>query len=213
MLPVVVAPPSRLRHPPVQLRLALLQIARLLACRLTKLQFVDMHQHRVAPPISLNPHIGGGNHLYHQHRTNIGFGPLGRTAHISAKVIVPYPGTNRKSPLQHPPIIEVLSPLSLDLQAFSGDLVRPSVPLLYLGHEFVRTISTVSFLYWLTQHEIDRSPNLSTKHQEVRRESSDNMLRGSVCRHHRLDVFVPVTLNLTCRLSDSVSGGTAPACR
>ena len=79
--------------------------------------------------------------------------------------------------------MEVLLSLSLDLQAFSGDLVRSSVPLMYLGHELVRAVQTVSFLYWSTQHEVDRSPNLSTKHQEVWREFRDNMLRGSVRRH------------------------------
>ena len=166
----------------------------------TKLQFVDMHQHRLAPPILLDPLISSGNHLYHQHRTNIGFEPLGRTAHIPARVIVPYSGTNRKSPLQDLPVIEVLSPRSLILQALSSDLVRPSVPLLYLGHELVRAVQTVSFLYWSTQNEIDLI--LSTKHQEVWRESGDNMLQGSVSRHHRLDVFVPVTLTLTDYLAD-----------
>ena len=41
-----------------------------------------------------------------------------------------------------------------------------------------------------------------TKHQEVRRESLDNMLRGSVRRHRRLDVFVPVPLTFIDYLAD-----------
>ena len=98
--------------------------------------------------------------------------------------------------MQELPIIEVIPPLSLDLQAFSGDLVRPSVSLLYLCHELLRAVPIVSFLYWSTQFEVDQNPNLSIKNQEVWQESRDNMLRGSVRRHHRLDVFVPVTLTL-----------------